>query len=62
MQVEEGQKEGLKALEEGQEKLAKILYKLDLEEKEWLKTLSEISRKAAEEETVEGLNNSYERS
>ncbi len=62
MQVEEGQKEGFKALEEGQEKLAKILYKLDLEEKEWLKTLAEISRKAAEEETVEGLNNSYERS
>ena len=62
MQVEEGQKEGLKALEEGQEKSAKILYKLDLEEKEWLKTLAEISRKAAEEEAVEGLNNSYERS
>ncbi len=62
MQVEEGQKEALKALEEGQEKSAKILYKLDLEEKEWLKTLAEISRKATEEETVEGLNNSYERS
>ena len=51
IKIEEGQKEGLKALKEGQNKLEKILYKLDLEEREGLKTLAEISKKTEEGKT-----------
>ena len=49
IKLEEVQKEGFKVLEEGQNKLSKTMYKLDLEERAGLKTLEEISKKTGEE-------------
>ncbi len=51
LKIEERQNERFDVLEKGQQKLAKIMYKLDLEEREGFKTLTEISKK-----TVEGNN------
>ena len=45
IKIEEVQKEGFKVLEEGQSKLSKIMYKLDLEERAGLKTLEEKEKK-----------------
>ena len=49
IKIEEVQKEGFKALEDGQNKLSKTMYKLDLEERAGLKTLEEISKKTGKE-------------
>ncbi len=46
--IEEAQNEGFKVLKEGQSKLSKTMYKLDLEERAGLKTLEEISKKTGE--------------
>ncbi len=48
IKIEEVQKEGFKVLEEGQSKLSKTMYKLDLEERAGLKTLEELSKKTGE--------------
>ncbi len=48
IKIEEVQKEGFKVLEEGQSKLSKTMYKLDLEERAGLKTLEEISKKTGQ--------------
>ncbi len=49
IKIEEAQNEGFKVLEEGQNRLSKTMYKLDLEERAGLKTLEEISKKTGEE-------------
>jgi hypothetical protein len=49
IKIEEVQREGFKVLEEGQNRLSKTMYKLDLEERQGLKTLEEISKKNKEE-------------
>ena len=48
IKLKEVQKEDFKILEEGQNKLSKTMYKLDLEERAGLKTLEEISKKTGE--------------
>ncbi|MCP4269937.1 MAG: hypothetical protein GY777_30920 [Candidatus Brocadiaceae bacterium] len=48
IKIEEVQKESFKVLEEGQSKLSKTMYKLDLEERAGLKTLEELSKKTGE--------------
>ncbi len=48
IKIEEAQNEGFKVLEEGQNRLSKTMYKLDLEERAGLKTLEEISKKTGE--------------
>jgi hypothetical protein len=49
IKIEEVQKEGFKVLEDGQNKLSKTMYKLDLEERAGLKTLEEISKNTGKE-------------
>ncbi len=48
IKFDEAQKKEFNILKEGQSRLSKTMYKLDLEEREGLKTLEEISKKTGD--------------